>query len=176
MSEPWEHEKEIVYRKYTLWFIYACIIYSLIGFSWGAIMGGYSEFRHFVDHRLHGNLIVRGHTHINLLGWVEMAIFAAVYYVVPRLIKRPIYSLTLVKAHFWVHNVGVIGMVVFFAIAGTMGGIASATSSPAEVELIVKPLLAIMGIFGTLVLLANCIWAFNLFKTCAGWEKDYEKR
>ena len=176
MSESWEHDQEKVYRKYTLWFIYACIIYSLIGFSWGAIMGGVSEFRHFVDHRLHGNLIVRGHTHINLLGWVEMAIFAAVYYVVPRIIKRPIYSLTLVKVHFWTHNVGVIGMVVFFSVAGALGGIASATSSPAEVELIVKPLLATMGMFGTLVLIANCIWAYNLYKTCSGWEKSYESR
>lgn len=176
MAEPWEHPQEIVYRKYTLWFVYACIIYSLIGFSWGAIMGGYSELRYFVDHRLHGNLIVRGHTHINLLGWVEMAIFAAVYFLIPRLIKRPIYSLTLVKVHFWIHNIGLIGMVVFFVMAGTMGGMASVTSSPEEVEHIIKPLLATMGIFGTLVLLANCIWAFNLFKTCVGWEKDYARR
>ncbi len=176
MSAPWLHENEVEFRKYILWFVYACIIYSIIGFSWGALMGGIAEFRYFVDHRLHGDLIVRGHTHINLLGWVEMAIFAAVYYVVPRLTKRPIYSLTLVKVHFWVHNVGVIGMVVFFVMAGTMGGMASVTSSPQEVEVIVKPLLAIMGIFGTLVLLANFIWAYNLFKTCSNWEKGYEDR
>ena len=173
MSEPWVHPQELEYRKYTLWFVYACIIYSLIGFSWGALMGGIAEFRHFVDHRLHGNLIVRAHTHINLLGWVEMAIFAAVYYIIPRLAKRPIYSLKLVKWHFWIHNFGLIGMVVFFTVAGVLGGMASVSSSPAEVEEIVKPLLAVMGMFGTLVLLANCIWAFNLFRTCAGWEKNY---
>lgn len=173
MSPAWQHDNELVYRKYTLWFIYACIIYSLIGFSWGAIMGGVTEFRHFVDHRLHGDLIVRGHTHINLLGWVEMAIFGAVYYIIPRLVNRPIYSLKLVIVHFWIHNIGLIGMVVFFVMAGIMGGMASVNSSPNEVEAIVKPLLATMGIFGTLVLLANCIWAYNLFKTCAGWEKNY---
>ena len=78
-TPKWHHEKELVYRKYTLWFIYACIIYSLIGFSWGAVMGGVSDLRHFVDHRLHGNLIVRGHTHINLLGWVEMSIRTVVF-------------------------------------------------------------------------------------------------
>ena len=55
-----------------------------------------------------------------------------------------------------------------------MGGMASVHSTPEEVELIVKPLLATMGIFGTLVLLANCIWAYNLVKTCKGWEKEYE--
>lgn len=175
MNKPWEHPQEVVYRKYTLWFIYCCIIYSLIGFSWGALMGGISEFRYFVDHRLHGDLIVRGHTHINLLGWVEMAIFGSVYYIVPRLVRRPIYSLRLVIVHFWIHNIGLIGMVIFFVMAGVMGGMASISSSPDEVEKIVKPLLGTMGIFGSLVLLANCIWAYNLFRTCAGWEKSYEK-
>lgn len=160
-----------VYTRYILWFIYCCIVYSIIGFSWGALMGGIAEFRHFVDHRLHGDLIVRAHTHINLLGWVEMAIFAAVYYIVPRLVRRPIYSMTLVKVHFWIHNVGLMGMVVFFTLAGILGGMASVTMSPEEVELIVKPWLATMGIFGTLVLLANMIWAYNLFRTCTGWEQ-----
>jgi cytochrome c oxidase cbb3-type subunit 1 len=169
-DSPWETDK--VYTKYTLWFIYACIIYSIIGFTWGALMGGIAEFRYFVDHRMHGNLIVRAHTHINLLGWVEMAIFAALYYVVPRLVKQPIFSIKLVKWHFWVHNFGLIGMVVFFSAAGYLGGAASVTATPAEVEKIVKPILATMGIFGSLVLLANFIWAYNLFRTCARWGKS----
>lgn len=172
-EQPWEHPQEREYRRYTLWFVYACIIYSLIGFSWGALMGGIADFRHFVDHRMHGNLIVRAHTHINLLGWVEMAIFAAVYYIVPRLVKRHIYSLRLVKAHFWIHNLGLLGMVVFFTMAGVMGGITSMHASPAEVERVVHPMLAAVGGFGSLVLLANFIWAYNLFRTCAGWEKTY---
>ena len=160
------------YTRYTLWFIYACIIYSIIGFTWGALMGGIADFRHFVDHRMHGNLIVRAHTHINLLGWVEMAIFAAIYYILPRLVQRPIYSIKLVKWHFWVHNFGLIGMVVFFTTAGIVGGIASANATPDQIEILVRPFLATMGIFGTLVLVANFIWAFNLFKTCIGWDKN----
>lgn len=171
VTKEWEGDRE--YTRYILLFIYACIIYSIIGFSWGALMGGIADFRHFVDHRAHGDLIVRAHTHINLLGWVEMAIFAAVYYIVPILVRRPIYSMTLVKVHFWVHNVGLIGMVVFFTTAGVLGGMASATAAgtPEQLEQIVRPWLATMGIFGSLVLLANLIWAYNLFKTCAGWEK-----
>ncbi|PJC69908.1 MAG: cytochrome oxidase, partial [Zetaproteobacteria bacterium CG_4_8_14_3_um_filter_59_5] len=54
--QPWEEEE---YVKYTLWFVFACIIYSIIGFSWGALMGGIHDFRHFVDHRMFGKLIVR---------------------------------------------------------------------------------------------------------------------
>ncbi len=166
MRQPWEDEE---YIKYILWFVFACVIYSLIGFSWGALMGGIHEFRHFVDQRMFGRLIVRAHTHINLLGWVEMAIFAGVYYIIPRLVRRPIYSMKLVKAHFWTHNFGLIGMVVFFTMAGLIGGNASVTMAPQEVEMLVRPWLAVMGIFGTVVLLANCIWAYNIFRTCAGY-------
>lgn len=170
VTEPWKTDHE--YIKYTLWFVYACIIYSIIGFTWGALMGGIADFRHFVDHRMHGNLIVRAHTHINLLGWVEMAIFAAVYYIIPRLVRRAIYSVRLVKVHFWVHNIGLIGMVVLFTKAGIDGGQASTLLPPEQLELIVRPILAWMGVFGSLVLLANLIWAYNLFRTCGGWGRE----
>ena len=169
MSEPWAEDKE--YTRYTLWFIYACIIYSVIGFSWGALMGGIAPFRHFVDQRMHGDLIVRAHTHINLLGWVEMAIFGAVYFLVPRLVRRTIYSVKLVKVHFWIHNIGLIGMVTLFTTAGIVGGTASLEVSPAQVETLIRPFLATMGLFGSLVLLANIIWGYNIFRTCMKRDK-----
>lgn len=168
-KEPWVTDD--VYVTYTLRFVYACVVYSIIGFTWGALMGGIPDLRHFVDHRLHGNLIVRAHTHINLLGWVEMAIFAAVYYIIPRLVQRHIYSVKLVVVHFWIHNIGLIGMVVFFSTAGILGGQASLTAAPDEIEHIVHPWLAMVGISGSLVLLANLIWAYNIYKTCAGRKK-----
>jgi cbb3-type cytochrome oxidase subunit 1 len=169
MSESIEHKSLMSedYTKYVLWFVYACIIYSIIGFSWGAIMGGVPAFRHFVDYSAHGRLITLAHGHINLLGWVEMAIFGALYYVVPTLARRPIYSLRLVKVHFWMHNFGLIGMVVFFFAAGLLGGL-STISDP---ERMVSHLLAFVGIFGTLVLTANIIWGYNLYKTAIGWQK-----
>lgn len=171
MSATESQSGEREYTRYTLLFIYACIIYSIIGFSWGALMGGIAEFRHFVDHRMHGDLIVRAHTHVNLLGWVEMAIFGAIYYLVPRLVRRPIFSLKLVKVHFWMHNVGLVGMVVLFTLAGVAGGAASLEMPPDEVESVIRPLLAAMGIFGTLVLFANMIWGYNIFRTCMGWNR-----
>jgi len=156
------------FTRYILLFVYACIIYSIIGFSWGAIMGGIPAFRHFVDYSAHGRLITLAHGHINLLGWVEMAIFAALYYVVPTVSRRSIYSLRLVKVHFWMHNFGLIGMVVFFLSAGLVGGL----STGPDTEKLVSHLLAFVGIFGTLVLSANIIWGYNLYKTTVGWQKQ----
>src|SRR5450759_4743226 len=71
MTESIEHSpsQSKDFTMYILWFVYACIIYSIIGFSWGAIMGGVPAFRHFVDYSPHGRLITLAHGHINLLGW-----------------------------------------------------------------------------------------------------------
>ena len=155
------------FTRYTLWFVYACIIYSIIGFSWGAVMGGVPAIRHFVHESPQGHLITLAHGHINLLGWVEMAIFAALYYVVPAVSRRAIYSVRLVKVHFWMHNFGLIGMVVFFLVAGLVGGIGVDEGT----EKVVGRLLSLVGIFGTLVLTANIIWGYNLYKTTLGWLK-----
>jgi cbb3-type cytochrome oxidase subunit 1 len=156
------------FNKYLLWFVYACIIYSIIGFTWGAVMGGVPAFRYFVDYSAHGRLITLAHGHINLLGWVEMAIFAALYYVVPTVSRRQIYSVRLVKIHFWMHNFGLIGMVVFFLSAGLIGGLSTGEST----EKVVSHLLAFVGMFGMLVLTANIIWGYNLYKTTkVGWQK-----
>ena len=155
------------FTRYTLWFVYACIIYSIIGFSWGVVMGGIPAIRDFVKETSYGHFITLAHGHINLLGWVEMAIFAALYYVVPSVARRPIYSVRLVKIHFWMHNFGLIGMVVFFLVAGLVGGL----GVDADTEKLVSRLLAFVGIFGTLVLLANIIWGYNLYKTTIGWQK-----
>ncbi len=171
MKHSTEHDATQLqdFTRYTLWFVYACIIYSIIGFTWGALMGGVPAFRHFVDESAHGRLITLAHGHINLLGWVEMAIFAALYYVVPRLSGRQIYSVKLVKVHFWMHNFGLIGMVVFFLAAGLIGGL----DTSEDVEKVVSHLLAFVGIFGTLVLSANIIWGYNLYKTATvGWQKQ----
>ncbi len=156
------------YRKYVIWFVYACIIYSIVGFSWGAIMGGIPAYRHFVDYSAHGRLITLAHGHINLLGWVEMAIFASLYYVVPTVSMRQIWSLKLVKVHFWMHNFGLLGMVVFFLMAGLAGGLVEGP----DAERMVNSFMALVGIFGILVLTANIIWGYNLYKTTkCGWQR-----
>jgi cytochrome c oxidase cbb3-type subunit 1 len=96
-----------------------------------------------------------------------MAIFGAIYYLVPRLVRRPIYSLRLVKVHFWTHNLGLLGVVVFFTAAGVAG-----IYSEDATDKTASHFMALSGIFGTLVLIANIIWGYNIFRTCSGWDKE----
>jgi len=108
-------------ERYILRFFYACIAYALIGFSWGAIQSGVPVIRHFLE-APPARFIILAHGHINLLGWVEMAIFGATYYIIPRILRRPIASERLVKVHFWTHNLGLVMMVAGFFVAGYTGG------------------------------------------------------
>jgi heme A synthase len=56
-------------------------------------------------------------------------------------------------------------MVVLFTLAGVIGGY----DPGPEAERTVTHLLAGMGSFGTLVLLANIIWGYNIFRTGQGY-------
>lgn len=59
------------------------------------------------------------HAHINLVGGVTMAIMGIFYYLLPRIIGRPIYSNTLSQSSFWFSTIGVMGFfsaLVYFGI------------------------------------------------------------
>ena len=64
-------------------------------------------------------------------------------------------------------------------LAVQQGGVALAVHLPNEgdpiaLEHLVSHLKAAAGMFGTLVLVANIIWAYNLFKTAAGWAPRFQ--
>lgn len=58
------------------------------------------------------------HAHINLVGGVTMGMMGLFYYVLPRLIGRPIYSQVLATLSFWFSTLGV---AVFFTSLVTLG-------------------------------------------------------
>jgi len=63
------------------------------------------------------------------------------------------------------HNIGLMGMVCLFTLAGIIGGY----NPTEEIERTISHLLAGVGSFGMLVLLANIIWGYNIFKTSRGY-------
>ena len=151
-------------ERYILRFFYACIAYALIGFSWGAIQSGVPAIRHFLD-APPARFIILAHGHINLLGWVEMAIFGATYYIIPRILNRPIASERLVKAHFWSHNLGLVMMVGGFFVAGYVGGRLFWEGAGDQIAAAKAPWMGVVGTGGLLVLAANALFAFNVYRT-----------
>jgi cbb3-type cytochrome oxidase subunit 1 len=62
------------------------------------------------------------HAHINLVGGVTMAIMGLFYYVLPKIVHRPIYSSTLASVSFWLSAIGVTCFFSSLVILGVIEG------------------------------------------------------
>ena len=56
------------------------------------------------------------HSHLNMLGWVSMMIFGVGYHILPRFMGKPLKSPKLGEMQFWLANVGLIGMLLFYSV------------------------------------------------------------
>jgi cbb3-type cytochrome oxidase subunit 1 len=72
-------------------YIKVASVYFTIGVLAGLIMGIIHDFR-----------FTSVHAHVNLLGWVSMALFGIIYHFYPNAANSK-----LAKTQFWLHNIGV---------------------------------------------------------------------
>ncbi len=88
-------------------FIGASIVYLFISTLFGILMLVYPSLLYlkFV------------HSHLNMLGWVSMMIYGVGYHILPRFVGRRIKSVRLGEIQFYLANVGLIGMVVFYTLS-----------------------------------------------------------
>jgi cbb3-type cytochrome oxidase subunit 1 len=56
------------------------------------------------------------HSHLNLLGWVSMMIYGVGYHVLPRFSGRPLKYPKMGELQFWLANIGLIGMLLFYVL------------------------------------------------------------
>src|SRR5512134_699409 len=56
------------------------------------------------------------HSHLNMLGWVSMMIYGVGYHILPRFMGRPLYSAKLGETQFYLANIGLIGMLLFYTL------------------------------------------------------------
>ncbi|MBX2798183.1 MAG: cytochrome-c oxidase, cbb3-type subunit I [Myxococcales bacterium] len=66
---------------------------------------------------------VIGHVHSGALGWNGMISFGILYWLVPRLYDRPLYSTNLATQHFWIATVGIVLYTVTMWGAGLTEGL-----------------------------------------------------
>ncbi len=66
---------------------------------------------------------VIGHVHSGALGWNGMISFGILYWLVPRLWKRPLHSESLATLHFWIATIGIVVYTVTMWGAGLTEGL-----------------------------------------------------
>jgi cytochrome c oxidase cbb3-type subunit 1/cytochrome c oxidase cbb3-type subunit I/II len=70
----------------------------------------------------HFNNWVVGHAHIGVLGFAGMIALGGIYYVLPKITGRPLYSRLLADLQYWLVLIGVVGFTVVLTIAGLIQG------------------------------------------------------
>jgi cytochrome c oxidase cbb3-type subunit I len=117
-----------------------------------------------------------GHVHSGALGWVGMVSMGAMYFLIPRLFNKPIFSTKLIEVHFWVATIGIVLYIAAMWISGVMQGLmwravnADGTLTYSFVESVqaMHPFYVIRTLGGLIFLVGMLIMAYNVFKTIAG--------
>jgi len=87
--------------RYTKGFVVAALVYFFLAALLGIWMGGTDA----------AGWVRFGHVHFNLLGFMTMMIYGVGYFILPRFNGRPLHWPSLVPIHFYIANIGLIGMV-----------------------------------------------------------------
>ncbi len=114
-----------------------------------------------------------GHVHSGALGWVGMVSMGALYYLIPRLYDREIYSVRLIEIHFWMTTIGIVLYITAMWIAGVMQGLMwravneDGTLIYSFVEAVdaMQPYYFVRFLGGAIYLLGMLLMAYNVAKT-----------
>ncbi len=117
-----------------------------------------------------------GHVHSGALGWVGMISLGAMYYLLPKLWGREIYSLKLIEVHFWTATIGIVLYAVSMWIAGIMQGLmwrafnqdGTLTYSFVESVEFLHPYYVVRFLGGLLYLFGMVVMTYNMWKTVSG--------
>lgn len=118
-----------------------------------------------------------GHVHGGALGWNGFLAFGMIYYLIPKLWKKEMYSKSLMNAHFWTAFFGIILYYISMWASGITQGLmwrAVAENGtlmyPDFVETVVRiiPLYWTRVLGGTLYLVGYLIMVYNVIKTVSG--------
>ncbi|MDF1545435.1 MAG: DUF1858 domain-containing protein [bacterium] len=92
-------------------FVYAALAYLGLAGLFG-MLNGMAESSYFAYF---------AHTHFNLLGFMSMMIYGIGYFILPRFNGSDLRFPNWVKAHFWLGNVSLVGMVLFRGLSISTG-------------------------------------------------------
>ena len=128
-------------------FIWAAAIF----FAWSCIQGaiqGMEPVHEFLQLGPAG-IIGAAHVHVSCLGWTSLALFAAIYYLVPILSGKSIAAPRLIEWIFWIWVIATAVTGVLMIIAGVIGGsaVAAGMAGP-QVGALITPYMMIVGILG----------------------------
>ncbi len=122
--------------RYTKSFIVASLVYLVLAAVLGLWMGAGDapDWARFA------------HVHFNLLGFMAMMVYGVGYFVIPRFNARELRWPSWVPVHFWLANVGLVGMVATYPrMPSTLFGVFGGISAVSVVLFAVNLIMTVVG-------------------------------
>lgn len=154
------------------------MVFGALNYTLSSVGGSLMALRE-VNTTVHFTNATVGHAHHGMYAFLTMVLFGSMYFIVPRLLYREWPSALLIRAHFWLCALGIIGYVVVMTIHGVMQGMdmnsgAAFTDSTKDgvttLGIAAKslPWNGMRTFFGTLMTLGHIAFAANFFWMLAG--------
>ncbi len=105
-------KQHVTYDPVVKFFVMAMVFYTMTTME-GSLLAIKS-----INARLHYTDWMIGHVHSGALGWVSGLSFAMFYYLIPKLVNRPLYSMQLAERHFWTALIGAAVYVMAMWLSG----------------------------------------------------------
>lgn len=152
-----------------LWFMVTSLAFYGMSTFEGPLMSikAVNALSHYTDWTI-------GHVHSGALGWVGFISMAAVYYMVPRLWNRSgLYSISLVRWHFWIATIGIVLYITAMWVSGILQGLmwrayddfGFLQYSFIETVEAMHPFYLLRAFGGGLYILGALIFVYNIWKT-----------
>ncbi|MCX9014264.1 MAG: cbb3-type cytochrome c oxidase subunit I [Candidatus Methanoperedens sp.] len=157
MRGSWNHFISNIPLRFILigWFLY--FLTSVQGTF--QAMRGTNMFLHFSQWTV-------GHAHLALLGSFGLLVMGTIYFMIPRVTGKEIYSARLMSYHFWFT---VLGFILFFASMTIMGLVQNSAwmqnITVAITLLQLKPFFIARAIGGGTIIVGQYIFFYNMWKT-----------
>lgn len=157
MRGSWNHFVESIPLRFML---IGAFFYFLV-----SAQGTFQAMRD-INMYLHFSQWPVGHSHLSLLGSFGFLVMGFVYFIIPRVTGRQIYSMRLASYHFWFT---MLGFALFFAAMTNMGLIQGSgwiqNITVAVVLLQLKPFFIVRALGGGMIILGQYIFFYNMMMT-----------
>lgn len=115
---------------------------------------------------LHFSNWVVGHAHMALLATFSFIVFSAVYYIIPKITGKKIFSRGLALWHFWLTLVGWIVMMIVLTIAGLIQAAGWHFSIPVDQWAFeMEPYMFVRFLSGVMITIGQILFLYNIYKT-----------
>ena len=117
-----------------------------------------------------------GHVHSGALGWNGLVTFGALYYLIPKLWGRKLYSVRLVNWHLWLATLGIVIYASVMWVAGITQGLmwreyddqGFLVNSFVETVAAIHPEYVMRTVGGLLYLTGSLVMVYNIWQTIRG--------